>query len=209
MNGSAGLRIVLVDCHDSFTWNLAHYLADAGADVEVVISDRARPQAVLDSRPAGVVVSPGPGRPEGAGQVVDLARAAAERDIPFLGVCLGMQAIAIAFGGRVVRAPRPVHGKTAEIHHDGRTLFDGLPSPFRAMRYHSLAVERASLPETVEISAVGDDGVIMALRHRGRRVEGVQFHPESALSEHGRTLLANFLGLAGGARGCCGEVRRA
>lgn len=200
--------LLLVDFHDSFTWNLAHYLAEAGADVEVVLSDAVEPDTALGAGVRAVVLSPGPGRPEDAVPAIPLILEAVRRRMPLLGVCLGLQAIALAFGGRVGRAPRPVHGKSAWVRHDGRTLFAGLPSPLRVTRYHSLAVSGCDLPEELEVSATGDDGVVMAARHRSFPAEGVQFHPEAVLTEFGREMLRNFLDLAGAPRGCRGSVRR-
>jgi anthranilate synthase component 2 len=185
--------LLLIDNYDSFTWNLVHYLGEEGAEVTVRRNDALTVAEALAMRPAGIVLSPGPCDPDKAGICLDLTRAAAEAGVPLLGVCLGHQSIGQAFGGRVVRADRIVHGKTDLIHHDGAGVFRGLPSPFRATRYHSLIVERDSLPAALEISAWLEDGTIMGLRHRSVPVEGVQFHPESLASEHGHTLLGNFL----------------
>lgn len=187
-----GPRVLLLDNYDSFTWILAHDLERLGARVHVVLSDRTTPVAVEAGGYHAVVISPGPGRPEAAGISVPLVRRLAGR-LPVLGVCLGHQAIACAFGGEIVPAPAPVHGKTSPVHHDGRTLFAGLDDPFEAMRYHSLAVDRTGFPAELEISAWTLDGVIMGLRHRRHAVEGVQFHPESILTRRGRELLANFV----------------
>jgi anthranilate synthase component II len=184
--------VLLLDNYDSFTWNLAQYLGELGADVRVVRNDATDLKEVDHMAPSHIVVSPGPCDPDKAGISVALIRAFAGR-IPILGVCLGHQAIGRAFGGRVVHAARVVHGKADIVQHDGRGVFLGLPARFSAGRYHSLAVQRTSLPECLEVSAHTDDGEIMGLRHRSLRVEGVQFHPESVLTEHGRELLRNFL----------------
>jgi len=184
--------LLLLDNYDSFTWNLAQYLGELGADVRVIRNDAIDLEQVQALAPSHIVVSPGPCDPDRAGISVPLIRAFAGR-VPILGVCLGHQAIGRAFGGRVVHAARVVHGKADLIEHDGRGVFRGLPARFAAGRYHSLAVEAASLPQCLEVSARTDDGEIMGLRHRSQRVEGVQFHPESVLTEHGRELLANFL----------------
>jgi anthranilate synthase component 2 len=184
--------ILVIDNYDSFTYNLVQYLAELGRQVEVRRNDDLTPAAALALAPEAVVISPGPGRPEAAGISVPLVQAAAGR-VPLLGVCLGHQAIGAALGGKVVQAPVLMHGKTSAIHHDGRTLFRGLPDPYPATRYHSLILERASLPESLEVSAWTEDGTIMGVRHRTFRLEGVQFHPESILTEQGKALLANFL----------------
>ncbi|HMO07477.1 MAG TPA: aminodeoxychorismate/anthranilate synthase component II [Paracoccaceae bacterium] len=184
-----------MDNYDSFTWNLVHYLGELGADVRVVRNDALDVQAAMALRPEGIVLSPGPCDPDAAGICLPLTLAAAEGGVPLLGVCLGHQTIGQAFGGRVVRCHEIVHGKMGTIHHEGRGVFAGLPSPFRATRYHSLVVERASLPACLEVTAALEDGTIMGLRHRDLPVEGVQFHPESIASEHGHALLRNFLGM--------------
>jgi len=184
--------VLLIDNYDSFTWNLAQYLGELGADVRVVRNDAITVAQVRELTPSHIVVSPGPCDPDKAGISVAVIREFAGRT-PLLGVCLGHQAIGQAFGGRVVHAARVVHGKADVIEHDGRGVFRGLPQRFAAGRYHSLAVERRSLPECLEVSAKTDDGEIMGLRHREHRLEGVQFHPESVLTEHGRELLKNFL----------------
>ena len=185
--------IVLIDNYDSFTWNLVHYLGELGAAVEVHRNDALTPAEVLAKRPAGIVLSPGPCDPDQAGICLDLTRAAASAAVPLLGVCLGHQTIGQAFGGRVVQAPEIVHGKLGEIHHEGKGVFVGLPSPLKGTRYHSLVVERASLPEALEVTAELADGTIMGLKHRSLPIEGVQFHPESIRSEHGHAMLQNFL----------------
>ena len=184
--------ILLLDNYDSFTYNLYQYLGELGADVTVLRNDERSAGDIMKLRPQAVVISPGPGNPDQAGVSLDLIRGCAGR-IPLLGVCLGHQALGQAFGGMVVRAPRLMHGKTSEIHHDGRTVFAGLPQPFTATRYHSLVVDRASVPACLEVSAWTDDGVVMGLRHRDHPLEGVQFHPESILTKAGKDLLRNFL----------------
>jgi len=185
--------LLLLDNYDSFTYNLFQYLEELGAATRVVPNDALGAAEALALAPERLVISPGPGRPEQAGISLELIRGAAERGIPLLGVCLGHQALAQAFGGRVVAAPRLMHGKTSAIRHDGRTLFAGLPDPFTATRYHSLVVAPETLPACLEPSAWTDDGVLMGLRHRTLPLEGVQFHPESILTEHGKQLLRNFL----------------
>ncbi len=184
--------LLLVDNYDSFTFNLYQYLGELGAEVKVVRNDEVTVEKALALRPDRIVISPGPGNPDEAGISMDLIRAATGK-VPLLGVCLGHQSLAQAFGGRIVRAPKLMHGKTSEIHHDGRTVFAGLPAPFTATRYHSLVADRATLPACLEVSAWTDDGVIMGARHRAAPVEGVQFHPESILTTAGKDLLRNFL----------------
>jgi anthranilate synthase component II len=188
--------LLMIDNYDSFTYNLVQYLGELGAELEVYRNDAITVDEIERLRPAGIVVSPGPGTPAEAGVSMPVIRRCAER-IPILGVCLGHQAIGEVFGGVVERAPVPVHGKTALIHHDGKGVFAGLPSPFEATRYHSLVVRRAGLPACLEISAESEDGLIMGLRHRTLPVEGVQFHPESILTASGKALLGNFLGRLG------------
>ena len=184
-------RVLLVDNYDSFTFNLYQYLGELGAETTVVRNDEITVADALARRPDRIVISPGPGTPDQAGISLELVRAAEQ--VPLLGVCLGHQALGQAFGGRVVRAPVLMHGKTSEIEHDGRTVFHGLPQPFTATRYHSLVVARDSVPDCLEISASTRDGVVMGLRHRELPVEGVQFHPESILTRAGHDLLRNFL----------------
>lgn len=186
--------ILLLDNYDSFTYNLAQYLGQMGQTLEVSRNDEITLDEVAQLRPERVVISPGPCTPQEAGISVALIQRFAGK-IPILGVCLGHQAIGAAFGGRVVRANQVMHGKTSEIHHDGKTIFRGLPQDFPATRYHSLIVERSSLPPALEISAETADGTIMGLRHREVKIEGVQFHPESVLTDSGFKLLENFLSI--------------
>ncbi|SEB70601.1 aminodeoxychorismate/anthranilate synthase component II [Rhodobacter sp. 24-YEA-8] len=189
--------LLLIDNYDSFTWNLVHYFGELGADVVVRRNDALEVQEALALRPEAIVLSPGPCDPAQAGICLPLTRAAYEADVPLLGVCLGHQTIGEAFGGKVVRCHEIVHGKMGSMHHAGQGMFRNLPSPFEATRYHSLIVERESLPECLEVTAWLEDGTIMGLRHREKLIEGVQFHPESIASEHGHRLLANFLEEAG------------
>jgi anthranilate synthase component II len=189
--------ILLIDNYDSFTFNLVHFLGDLGARCEVRRNDALSVHDALGMRPEAIVLSPGPCTPSDAGICLDLIEAAAGR-VPLLGVCLGHQAIGQAFGGQVVRAPAPMHGKVSPVRHAGSDVFAGLPSPFQATRYHSLTVEPSSLPEALQATAWTEDGVIMGLRHRTLPVFGVQFHPESIASEHGHALLANFLAITRG-----------
>ena len=187
--------LLLIDNYDSFTFNLVHFLGELGAEVVVKRNDALTPAEALALLPDGIVLSPGPCDPDRAGICLELIGQVAQTNIPLLGVCLGHQAIGQWFGGKVVRAPLPMHGKISAIHHRQRGLMKGLPTPFRATRYHSLLVERASLPDCLEITAETEDGLIMALAHRTLPIHGVQFHPESIESEHGHDLLANFLAL--------------
>lgn len=188
--------LVLIDNYDSFSYNLVHFLGELGAEAAVWRNDAITPDEVLARRPEAIVLSPGPCDPDKAGICLDLVRRAAGRT-PLLGVCLGHQAIAQAFGARIVRADAPMHGKLSAIRHRGGSLFAGLPSPFEATRYHSLTVEPESLPSVFDIAADTEDGTIMAIRHRDLPIHGVQFHPESIASEYGREVLANFLDIAG------------
>lgn len=185
---------LLIDNYDSFTYNLWHYLGELGAEVEVRRNDALSVAEALALNPEGIVISPGPCDPDRAGICLDLIRTAAGK-VPLFGVCLGEQAMGQAFGGKVVRAPQPMHGKVDTIHHDGTGCFAGLPSPFRATRYHSLVVDRASLPNTLHVSAWTEDGLIMGLTHNDLPVWGVQFHPESIETEHGHAMLKNFVDL--------------
>jgi anthranilate synthase component II len=189
------MRVTLIDNYDSFTFNLVHYIGELGADVKVWRNDKISVEEALDEEPDALVLSPGPCTPNEAGICLDLVRAAGATK-PILGVCLGHQAIGQVFGGRVVRAPVPMHGKISRVSHNARGLFRGVNGPFHATRYHSLVIDRATAPEDLEITAEADDGLIMAVSHRDRPVHGVQFHPESIASEHGRTILKNFLDLA-------------
>ena len=188
--------LLLIDNYDSFTYNLVHYLGELGADVVVRRNDALDVQAAMALRPEAIVLSPGPCDPAQAGICLALTAAAAETRTPLLGVCLGHQTIGQAFGGNVVRCHEIVHGKMGVMHHAGKGVFAGLPSPFKATRYHSLVVERQSLPDCLEVTAWLEDGTIMGLRHRDLPIEGVQFHPESIASEHGHQILRNFLDLA-------------
>jgi len=187
-----GARVLVIDNYDSFVYNLVQYLGELGAEPIVHRHDAITTDEAAALEPDAVLISPGPGRPEDAGMSTSIIRWAAGR-IPVLGVCLGHQCIGAAWGGNVIRAPEVMHGKTSRIHHEGAGVFAGLPSPFEATRYHSLLVERSSLPEEFEVTASTEDGLVMGLRHRDLDVEGVQFHPESILTASGHDLLANFL----------------
>ncbi|MDQ4097221.1 MAG: aminodeoxychorismate/anthranilate synthase component II [Actinomycetota bacterium] len=189
-----GPRVLVIDNYDSFVYNLVQYLGELGARPEVHRHDELTVDEVAAARPDAILISPGPGRPEDAGVSNDVIEQLAGR-IPILGVCLGHQCIGQVFGGQVVRAPTIVHGKTSVVHHRDQGVLAGLPEPFEATRYHSLVVDRQSLPDVLEVTAETEDGVIMALRHRELAVEGVQFHPESVLTPAGKRLLANFLAL--------------
>jgi len=187
--------LLVVDNYDSFTYNLVQYLGELGSEMRVVRNDEVSVDEIeSDIRPDKVLISPGPGTPDTAGISLEVIRRFMGK-VPILGVCLGHQAIGQHFGGKVVRAPEPVHGKPVEIVHDGRTIFSEIPNHFEAGRYHSLIVDREEWPEELEISAESPDGLVMALRHRSLPVEGVQFHPESILTQHGKQLLSNFLSL--------------
>ena len=189
--------LLLIDNYDSFTYNLVHYLGELGADVAVHRNDALDVQQAMALKPQAIVLSPGPCDPDQAGICLALTHAAAETRTPLLGVCLGHQTIGQAFGGKVVRCHEIVHGKMGAMHHAGLGVFAGLPAPFQATRYHSLVVDRASLPESLEVTAWLEDGTIMGLRHRELPIEGVQFHPESIASEHGHRMLRTFLEGAG------------
>ena len=184
--------ILLIDNYDSFTYNLYQYLGEMGADLKVIRNDEMTADAALALGPERIVISPGPGNPDQAGISLELIRRLGTSR-PLLGVCLGHQALGQAFGGKVVRAPRLMHGKVSEVRHDGRTIFAGLPPTLTATRYHSLVVQRDTVPDCLEISAWTDDGLVMGLRHRTLPLEGVQFHPESILTTSGKDLLRNFL----------------
>lgn len=185
--------LLLIDNYDSFTYNLLHYLGSLGADVVIRRNDALDVHEAMAMKPAGILLSPGPCDPDQAGICLALTEAAAETKTPLMGVCLGHQTIGQAFGGKVVRADQIVHGKLGEIHHENGGVFSGLPTPFAATRYHSLVVERASLPDCLEITAALRDGTIMGLQHKELPIHGVQFHPESIRSEHGHAMLQNFL----------------
>lgn len=187
--------LLVIDNYDSFTYNLVQYFGELGAEIEVRRNDEVTIEEIENNlKPEKILISPGPGTPDDAGISLRVLENFAGK-LPILGVCLGHQAIGRFFGGRVVRAPEPVHGKPVNIRHDGKTIFSGLEKDFRAARYHSLVVERESLPECLEISAASPDGLIMGLRHKTHKIEGVQFHPESILTGEGKKLLQNFLNL--------------
>ena len=187
--------LLVIDNYDSFTYNLVQYLGELGAEMKIVRNDEVTADEIEnDLRPEKILISPGPGTPDDAGISLEVIKRFSDR-IPILGVCLGHQAIGQHFGGKVVRAPEPVHGKPVEVRHDGKTIFEGIDGNFTAGRYHSLVVDRESIPDCLEISAESPDGIVMAMRHRSLPIEGVQFHPESILTEHGKTMLRNFLSL--------------
>jgi len=187
--------LLVIDNYDSFTYNLVQYLGELGSEMHVVRNDEVSVDEIeTDIKPERILISPGPGTPDSAGISLTVIARFAET-VPILGVCLGHQAIGQHFGGKVIRAPEPVHGKPVEILHDGKTIFADLPNGFAAGRYHSLIVDRDEMPDCLEISAESPDGLVMALRHRTKKIEGVQFHPESILTEHGKKLLQNFLNL--------------
>ena len=185
--------LLLIDNYDSFTYNLVHYLGSLGAEIAVHRNDALNVQEAMALRPSGILLSPGPCDPDQAGICLALTEAAAETGTPLMGVCLGHQTIGQAFGGKVVRHSDIVHGKLGTMHHSGKGVFAGLPTPFAATRYHSLVVDRESLPDCLEITAELEDGTIMGLQHRSLPIQGVQFHPESIRSEHGHAMLKNFL----------------
>jgi anthranilate synthase/aminodeoxychorismate synthase-like glutamine amidotransferase len=187
--------LLVVDNYDSFTYNLVQYLGEMGCEMKVVRNDEVSVDEIESAlRPEKILISPGPGTPDDAGITLGVIDRFAGK-VPILGVCLGHQAIGQHFGGKVVRAPEPVHGKPVEVKHDGRTIFDGIPQGFNAGRYHSLVVAKDSVPDCLEVSAESPDGLVMAMRHRSEKIEGVQFHPESILTEHGKTLLRNFISI--------------
>jgi anthranilate synthase component 2 len=190
-------RVLVIDNYDSFTWNLVHLIGPQAGSIDVVRNDEVTAQEVLSERPDAIVLSPGPCTPNEAGISLDVVRQVSPT-IPTLGVCLGLQAIGQAFGGVVVRAPEPRHGKVEDIRHSGETLFYGINGPFQATRYHSLVVDRRTCPEELAVTAETGDRLIMALSHRTLPIHGVQFHPESVMSEHGATMIRNFLDLAAG-----------
>ncbi|MGW8222925.1 MAG: anthranilate synthase component II [Syntrophobacteria bacterium] len=187
--------ILMIDNYDSFTYNLVQYLGVLGSEVEVHRNDKITLDEIESMKPERIVISPGPGTPQSAGITISMIERFHSKEVPILGVCLGHQAIGAAFGGRVLHAARIMHGKTSEISHDGKGVFRDLPDPITATRYHSLAVERKSLPSCLEVSAEAEDGEIMGLRHRQYPVEGIQFHPESILTKEGMNILRNFLNL--------------
>jgi anthranilate synthase/aminodeoxychorismate synthase-like glutamine amidotransferase len=189
----------MIDNYDSFTYNLVQYLGEIGADVEVIRNDSESLDALLERRPDGVVISPGPGVPQDAGVSIQVVEAFAARGTPVFGVCLGHQSIGVVYGGRIVRARSIMHGKTSQMHHEGHGVFEGLPDRFVATRYHSLVIEPETCPDVLEVTARTEDGESMGVRHRELPVEGVQFHPESILTEVGKPLLGNFL------RTCAGD----
>lgn len=186
-------RVVVIDNYDSFVYNLVHYLGELGAEPEVHRNDALTVDQIVSSRPDAILLSPGPGRPEDAGILCDVIEPAARAGIPVFGVCLGHQAIGHVFGGRVVRAPELMHGKTSQVEHRDTGVFSGLPNPLTATRYHSLVIEPDTLPACLEVTATTADGMIMGVRHRDLPIEGVQFHPESILTEDGHRMLENFL----------------
>jgi anthranilate synthase component II len=187
--------LVLIDNYDSFTYNLVQYFGDLGQDVAIYRNDKISVEDLLALKPAGIIISPGPSDPDRAGICLSLIKEAANKNIPLLGVCLGHQAIGQAFGGKVIRAPKPMHGKLSSISHNGKGLFAGLSSPYTVTRYHSLIVERKTLPASLEITAETDDGLIMGVAHREKPICGVQYHPESISTEQGHALLKNFVGM--------------
>ena len=189
------MMLLLIDNYDSFTYNLVHYLGEIGHEVTVRRNDAIDVQEALELKPKGIILSPGPCDPDQAGICLSLTAAAAEKEIPLFGVCLGHQTIGQAFGGDIIRCHEIVHGKLGTIHHNNIGVFENLPSPFKATRYHSLVVDRKTLPACLEISAELEDGTIMGLKHKNLPIEGVQFHPESIAAEHGHALLRNFTNL--------------
>ncbi len=187
--------ITLIDNYDSFTYNLVQYLGDLDAKTRIYRNDEISVDQVMNENPSGILISPGPSDPDHAGICLELIKSAADNNTPLFGVCLGHQSIAQAFGGKVIRAPVPMHGKISNITHEGKTIFKGLPSPYAVTRYHSLIAERESLPNCLEITAQTDYGIIMGLSHKKKPIHGVQFHPESIATEHGHDLLKNFVEL--------------
>lgn len=199
---------LVIDNYDSFTYNLVHFLGELGAEVKVRRNDTISADEALALEPQGIVLSPGPCYPDQAGVCLDLVARSAGK-VPVLGVCLGHQSIGQAFGGRIVRAPKPMHGKVSAIHHKQGVLFSGIPSPFTATRYHSLTIAREDFPDSLEVTAESDDGVIQGLAHRQFPLYGVQFHPESIASEHGHRLLKNFIDLTTSAKSKSGTAAKA
>jgi anthranilate synthase/aminodeoxychorismate synthase-like glutamine amidotransferase len=184
--------ILVIDNYDSFTYNIVQYLGEMGAEIQVVRNDELTVPEILERRPDQILISPGPCSPKEAGISVETIQKLAGK-VPILGVCLGHQSIGYAFGGKIIRAGKLMHGKTSQITHDGKGVFAGMPNPFKATRYHSLVIDKASLPDVLEVTATSEDGEIMGVRHKSLAVEGVQFHPESILTESGKTLLGNFI----------------
>jgi anthranilate synthase/aminodeoxychorismate synthase-like glutamine amidotransferase len=184
--------ILVIDNYDSFTYNIVQYLGEMGAEIQVVRNDELTVPEILERRPDQILISPGPCSPKEAGISVETIQKLAGK-VPILGVCLGHQSIGYAFGGKIIRAGKLMHGKTSQITHDGKGVFAGMPNPFKATRYHSLVIDKTSLPDVLEVTATSEDGEIMGVRHKSLAVEGVQFHPESILTESGKTLLANFI----------------
>ena len=187
--------ILTIDNYDSFTYNLVQYLGDLGAETEVIRNDQITPEDALAKNPKGILISPGPSDPDHAGICLDLVKLAADKAVPLFGVCLGLQTIGQVFGGKIIRAPHPMHGKTSMIAHTNGAMFQDIPSPFEVTRYHSLIVERETLPDDLEITAETDDGIIMGLSHKTLPIHSVQFHPESIATQNGHTILKNFLNL--------------
>jgi anthranilate synthase/aminodeoxychorismate synthase-like glutamine amidotransferase len=185
-------KVLVVDNYDSFTYNLVQYVQGIGADTSVYLNDRITVEQIAELRPDGLLLSPGPGTPDDAGVTLSVIREFSGK-IPIFGVCLGHQSIGQSFGGKVIRAPKLMHGKTSMVEHDGKSVFKGMPNPFEATRYHSLVIEESSMPDCLEISARTTDGEIMAVRHKSLPVEGVQFHPESFLTEQGMRLVSNWI----------------
>ncbi len=187
--------LILIDNYDSFTWNLVQYLGDMGVEAKVIRNDKASVEDILGLRPSRIVISPGPSDPDHAGICLPLIEAAGKAELPLLGVCLGHQAIGQAFGGKVIRAPKPMHGRIDHVTHNGKGIFKDIPSPYQITRYHSLIVERSSLPASLEATAETPDGLIMGLSHKTLPIHGIQYHPESIETEHGHALLKNFIGM--------------
>lgn len=187
--------LVLIDNYDSFTYNLVQYFGDLGENAQVYRNDKIKAEDVFALKPDAIVLSPGPGTPDDAGICLDVIRLASEHSVPLLGICLGHQSIGQVFGGKVIRAPKPCHGKVSEVHHEGVGLFENIPEPLTVTRYHSLVVERENLPFCLEVTGETDDGLIMAISHKNKPIYGVQFHPESIATESGHSLLKNFLNL--------------
>ena len=185
--------IVLIDNYDSFTYNLVQYLGELGAQTDIYRNDEITVEDVLKLNPTGIMISPGPSDPDRAGICMDLIKASADNDLPLFGVCLGHQCLGQIYGGKVIRAPAPMHGKTSQMFHEGKSVFKDLPSPFEATRYHSLIVEKETLPDCLDITANTDDGIIMGLQHKEKPLHGVQFHPESIATQHGHQMVQNFL----------------